>query len=772
MSKQRLSLYHVGGCLPLESQGYVFRQADKELYENIKLGEFCYILNSRQMGKSSLKVQVVNKLQEEGYTCAAIDISAIGTSNITPEEWYAGVIYRIVDELKLENRFDLDEWWNRKRLLSVVQRFTLFIEEIVLSNIATPISIFIDEIDSVLSLPFQADNFFAAIRACYNLRAERPRYKHLTFIIIGAATPSELIQDRAHTPFNIGKAISLSGFSLEESQSLANGFAGIAENPFAVLQEVLFWTNGQPFLTQKICRMIEALSSPILIHSEKDLVSNLVKQKVIENWEVHDEPEHFKTIRDRLLWRGIRSIRLLDLYSRVLQDPIAIDDSRDQVELRLSGLVIGKGSELVVNNRIYAEIFNKNWIEFTLRNLRPYADLMESWRLSGMQDDNLLLKGEELQKTLIWSKDKNIGSDDFQFITASLRASTFQIATPENTLRLTNEEIDLLDQLNQEISQDQLSTKNINIFEPLEIEIFHIDKHNSEKTQIYSEINQYLMRGLVDLAVQKYLDAQAKNIKLDLPPTTVNNLRWYGTLLGYVNKALSLGDTSILISTEIKDDTYYSAIDGRGLTRLMSGDVDGAIDDFRIYSTATGDQERHKWISNLLRGLIGIDPLKGFTPENLLKADLEKHQADLFEALFDEDPKVKESASNLLNLIGVVNFDDEENSDTFSSQEIIFSNSQTPTFNVQHQTILQDFPDNGNSSNSSYIDLSSDLEKESLSFESNLYSRLKNLLSISKWKDADRETETIILEHVRQGDWLDRNDILNFPCSILGLFWV
>jgi WD40 repeat protein len=415
-----LSSYKVGGSLAFDHPTYVERKADKELLATLKAGKFCYVFNCRQMGKSSLRVRAMHRLQAEGMSCASIDMTSLG-SDVSLQQWYSGIITQLFLGFNLTGKLNLKAWLREREELPPVQKLSQFIEEVLLVNCSgKKIFIFIDEIDKVISLNFSLDDFFSLIRFCYNQRAENPQYNRLTFALFGVATPSDLIREKTQTSFNIGVALELTGFTAEEVQPLESGLKDVADNPRAVLDAVLHWTGGQPFLTQKLCQIAVKSDRLIPAGGEAEIVAQLVQEQMIKNWESQDEPVHFKTISDRLLINEQRAGRLLGLYQQILQQgAIEVDNSPEQNELRLSGLVVKRDSKLQAYNPIYQSVFSRTWVDKQLEKLRPYSEAIIAWQVSQYQDESRLLRGQSLKDALVWAVGKSLSNVDYQFLTTS-----------------------------------------------------------------------------------------------------------------------------------------------------------------------------------------------------------------------------------------------------------------------------------------------------------------------------------------------------------------
>ena len=358
-SLQSSSYFITGGSLPPEAPSYVARKADEDLYQSLSSGQFCYVLDSRQVGKSSLMVRVASRLRNDGVRVTVLDLSSLG-QNVSIEQWYFGLLYSIAEMFNLDAR--IEDFWVSNTNLSPVQRWMSALRDIILANDPSPLVIFVDEIDTVRSLPFSADEFFAAIRECANRRSEQMKMERLTFCLLGVAIPSNLIRNPYTTPFNIGRRIDLSDFSEEEVTPLMKGLEATGRSGQTLIKRILYWTGGHPYLTQRLCRAVVEDSESRTPHDVDRICSATFLTPQAERM---DDNLAFARNRFLLQEEGVDQVNILLLYAKILKGktPIRFEPTDIMASiLRLAGVVKEEDGILRSRNRIYKRVFSKKWI--------------------------------------------------------------------------------------------------------------------------------------------------------------------------------------------------------------------------------------------------------------------------------------------------------------------------------------------------------------------------------------------------------------------------
>ena len=133
----------------------------------------------------------------------------------------------------------------------------------------------------------------------------------------------------------------------------------------ALLDGVVYWTAGHPYLTQRLCH---AVAEDLGVATAEGVDRKC--GELFLSIRARERDDNLLFVRERLLRSEVDLAGLLTLYGRVLRGkPVADDETNPLVGvLRLSGIARSEGGSLRVRNRIYARAFDAAWVASAMRD--------------------------------------------------------------------------------------------------------------------------------------------------------------------------------------------------------------------------------------------------------------------------------------------------------------------------------------------------------------------------------------------------------------------
>ena len=244
----QVPLEPVGGAVPLHSEFYLERAADKELRAAInRFDSTIFIKGARQIGKTSLLARGLQHGRERGGKVALTDFQKFNVVHLeSVANFYLSLAESLADQLDLAVL--PADVWDERRGPNV--NFERFIRREVLGKLNAPLIWGLDEADRLFSCSFGSE-VFGLFRSWHNERALDPNgpWAGLTLVISYATEAHLFITDMNQSPFNVGTRIALDDFSPEQVAELTRRHGSPLKTP-EELTRFIRLVGGHPYLVR------------------------------------------------------------------------------------------------------------------------------------------------------------------------------------------------------------------------------------------------------------------------------------------------------------------------------------------------------------------------------------------------------------------------------------------------------------------------------------------------------------------------------------------
>ncbi|MFN5516193.1 MAG: AAA-like domain-containing protein [Cyanobacteriota bacterium] len=228
------------------------------LQELLKPGALIRLKAPEKMGKTTLAQFLLKHLQGQGYRVVYLNFQSVESALFKNLDkflrWFCANISR---ELGLAPQ--LDDYWDEDLFGSLVSCKT-YVQSCFLTESAPPLVLALDNLDRLFDYGEIAQDVLPMLRYWHEEANNTPQWRQLR-LLIANSTEAYFKLDANQSPFNVGRAFKLEGFTLSQTEELAQSYLSSLspETWSPILPALRVLVAGHPYLLHLA---LQALQSP------------------------------------------------------------------------------------------------------------------------------------------------------------------------------------------------------------------------------------------------------------------------------------------------------------------------------------------------------------------------------------------------------------------------------------------------------------------------------------------------------------------------------
>ncbi|MBN3907096.1 MAG: AAA-like domain-containing protein [Nostoc sp. NMS1] len=264
---------------------------DKSYKAIVQPGALIRLKAPQRMGKTLLLEKTLDYARHQGYQTAKIDLQLADIDVLANlKTFLQWLCVDVADSLELEPQ--LEKHW--QEVFGLNKNCTRYFQKYLLSLTDTPLVLAIDNFERLFDFPEIFPQFCLLLRGWYEAAKQGDKigniWKKLRLVVVHS-TESYPSLDSNHSPFNVGLAIDLPEFNLQQVTELAKqqDLGLLKEQDLAQLMELV---GGHPYLVQSAIAHLKSQQVTLeellrLAPTEQGIFSDHLRQQL---WHLQHNP--------------------------------------------------------------------------------------------------------------------------------------------------------------------------------------------------------------------------------------------------------------------------------------------------------------------------------------------------------------------------------------------------------------------------------------------------------------------------------------------------